>query len=147
MSLLVCPLARNIVTASSLCAFTGKSMGSDTTSAPLGTENDGAPLKVMLRSVAGWIADVPEEPLKGRATVTAVMGRFVVPKALEKTRRIWEAGTETWTVWRIVELGNTRPVWFCESEGNESECRLKVTVDVSEGHTKGGLGKFAASVS
>lgn len=49
----------------------------------------------------------------GKATVTNVMGRSVIPKALEIWMRIGEPPRERWRVCRIVELTNTAPVWFC----------------------------------
>ena len=94
----VCPLSRNIVTAIIDCGSTGKSSGSDTASPPSGIIMDVFPLKVTVCKVFGWMAETPAEKLKGRATVTAVMGRFVTPNALEKRRRICEPPTEVCSV-------------------------------------------------
>lgn len=41
------------------------------------------PLKVTVWSVEGWIALTPDELLKGKATVIAVIGKSVRPNALE----------------------------------------------------------------
>ena len=54
------------------------------------------------------MAETPEEPLKGRAMVTAVMGRGDTPKAFEMRRRIVEAPIDICRVWRIVVSGKVR---------------------------------------
>jgi hypothetical protein len=72
-------------------AVRGKSIGSEKTTAPLGTMKDGEPEKVTVCRVEGRMAGVPRVLLKGRATVTEVMGRSETPKALENWSRILEA--------------------------------------------------------
>ena len=54
------------------------------------------------------MALTPDEPLKGRATVIAVIGRSVRPNALEIRIRIWDALVDMRRVWRMVLLKN----WF-----------------------------------
>jgi hypothetical protein len=84
MAVPFCPVARYSVTEMVDRGWTGKFKGSDTARAPLGMVMPGfPPLNVTVWSVEGWIALTPEDPLKGRATVMAVMGRSVRPKALE----------------------------------------------------------------
>ena len=90
-----------------------KFRGSDTARAPLGMEIVSFPENVTFWRVEGWIWWMPAVSFAGRAIVTAVMGRFVTPKALEILRRIWEAPTDMWRVWRMVLLTKTAPVWFC----------------------------------
>ena len=95
MSFPTCPSARNMLIVSSVCAFTSKSIGSDTTRAPFGIVNEGDPLKVSVLSVLVSIAEVPAEPFSGRAIVTFVIGRLVVPNVFEMRRRMREEGAVT----------------------------------------------------
>ncbi len=92
--------------------FTVKSIGSETARAPFGMVKSGLPEKVTVLSVLVSIEDTPTEPLVGRATVTAVMGRSVVPKTLEMRIRMGEPPMDMCSVWRMVEFTNTAPVWF-----------------------------------
>ena len=99
------PPARNMLIDSSVCGFTSKSMGSDTTSAPFGIVNDGDPLNVSVCSVFVSIAGFPGVPPSGRAMVAPVMGKFVAPNAFEMRRRMYDsAAIDVWMVWRIVEF-------------------------------------------
>jgi hypothetical protein len=59
------------------------------------------------------IAELLADLLKGRATVTAVMGRLEAPKALEIRRRICEPPIDMCKVCRIVVFGKVRFVRFC----------------------------------
>lgn len=65
-----------------------KLIGSETASAPSGMLMEGLPLKVSVWKVSGCIALTPAEPLAGRATVTAVIGRSTGLKTLEMRTRI-----------------------------------------------------------
>jgi hypothetical protein len=71
-----------------LWGLMGKLRGSETARAPLGMEMEEFPEKVTLWRVEAWIWWMPAVLFAGRATVTAVMGRFVTPKALDICRRI-----------------------------------------------------------
>jgi hypothetical protein len=82
--LVVCPVARNIVTVIIDCGSMGKLRGSETASPAFGMLMDVFPLNVTVWRVCGWIALTPAAPLAGSATVTAVMGKGVTPNALEK---------------------------------------------------------------
>ena len=106
--------------ASSDCGRILKSTGSETASAPFGMTVDELPLKVKFCRVFGWIADTPDEPLNGRAIVTAVMGRGETPKALEIRRRIVEAPIDICKVWRIVVSTKVTLVPFCSCQRDSS---------------------------
>src|SRR3569833_866053 len=72
-----------MLTVSTLSAFTGKSMGSETARAPLGiVPLAWPPEKVTALREDGLMLDVPTEPFARTATVTAVIGRSLTPKAL-----------------------------------------------------------------
>lgn len=62
--------------------------GSETARAPLGTVNELLPLKVTVWRVLVWMLFPPGALLVASATVMAVMGRSVVPKAFETRMRI-----------------------------------------------------------
>lgn len=90
----------------------GKVMGSETARAPAGMEMLGEEEKVR-----GWRVEVrieltPTEELRGRAIVAEVIGREVVPNALEMRRRNWVVEVEMWMVWRMVVLKKTTPEPF-----------------------------------
>lgn len=89
MSLVTWPSSRNMVMLSSVPALTSKSIGSETTSAPFGIVKDGEPLNVNVFRVLVSIAGMPGTPPNGRAMVTAVMGRSVMPNAFDMRRRMW----------------------------------------------------------
>lgn len=80
-----CPLARYIDMLSSDCGATGKRRGSETASDPSGIRIDSLPEKVTVCRVPSWISEDPAEEAfgAGSATVMAVIGRSVAPKALE----------------------------------------------------------------
>ena len=90
MSLPTWPEAKNRLIVSSVCAFTSKSIGSDTTRAPFGMVNDGDPLNVRVFTELVSMADVPAAPSAGRAIVALVMGRLV-----KMRRRMREYGAVT----------------------------------------------------
>jgi len=76
-------------------ATTGKGMGSEKATAPLGIVKEGREEKVTGTRVVGMMEDEPEVLLAGRARVTAVMGRSEAPKALLIWRRMVVAGWVT----------------------------------------------------
>ncbi len=82
-------------------------MGSDTTKAPFGIVYDAEPLKVTFCSEPVSMELLPAVPLSGRAMVTAVMGKSVVPNAFEKRKRTWDEGAVMWIVCLRVALVNT----------------------------------------
>lgn len=82
---------------------------------------------------------MPAVSFAGRATVTAVIGRLVIPKAFEIFRRICDAATETCRVWRMVVLTNIALVVFCTVN-----CRIYGESIVL---TKGGGGRLLGSVN
>jgi hypothetical protein len=82
---------------------------------------------VTVCSVLVWIAETPAEPLTGRATVTAMIGRSVVPKALEIRILILSPPMDVCIVWRIVEFTKTEPLLFCY---DDQLCRLRETVNL-----------------
>ena len=112
MLFVVWPVARYTVTVMICCALMGKLIGSETASAPLGTVMPSLPPKVTFWMVLGWTWWIPAVWFKGRATVTAVMGRLDPPKTLENFRRIWRASVVMKRVWRMVLFTKTAPVWF-----------------------------------
>ena len=87
------------------------------------------------------MALTPAEPLNGRATVTAVIGRSETPNALEIRIRIWSASVDMCSVWRMVEFLNTasEPFYRSWSAGSKHQRWMR--------RTKGGGGKLAGSVS
>lgn len=85
-------------------------MGSETARAPLGMLMSERPEKVTFCRVDACTWWIPAVPFTGNATVTAVIGRFVRPKAFEILRRICEAPTVMWRVCLIVALTKTVPV-------------------------------------
>src|SRR5689334_8142197 len=95
------------------CALIEKLMGSETASAPLGILMELLPEKVTFCSVLAWISWMPAVWLMGKATVTAVMGKFEPPKTFEILIRICEASVDMYRVCRMVELTKTAPLWFC----------------------------------
>jgi hypothetical protein len=110
MKFVVCPSCKYIVTVNIDCGATGRLIGSETTKAPFGIVKLASPLNVTVWSVLVWIAETPAEPLTGRATVTAVIGRSVVPKAFEIRILILSPPIEVCIVCRIVEFTKTEPL-------------------------------------
>ena len=66
---------------------------------PSGTIDDSAPSKVTICVVSGWMTGSPNYPSEGNATVIAVIGRSVIPKAFETRIRIWSAPIVMWSVY------------------------------------------------
>ena len=89
------PAARYMVTLRICPAVTGKEMGSEKTTAPLGTVKESDPEKVTGLREEGRMAGEPEVLFAGRAMDTAVMGRSEAPKALLICSRMVEAGWVT----------------------------------------------------
>jgi hypothetical protein len=112
MLFVVWPAARYMVTVTIWAALMGKLMGSDTARAPLGMLMPLLPEKVTFWTVLGCIWWMPAVWFRGRATVTAVMGRLEPPKTFENLRRIWLACAVRKSIWRMVEFTKTAPVWF-----------------------------------
>ena len=77
-----------MLTVSMLWGLILKFKGSETASAPLGMEMESLPEKVIFWRVDAWIWWIPAVSFAGRAIVTAVIGRFVTPKAFEILMRI-----------------------------------------------------------
>ena len=121
MSKPCCPLSKNMLTLITPRGSTVKSIGSDTMRAPFGILNDVEPLNVTFRSVSGWILLTPEELFPGSATVTAEMGRVVVPKTLVKRKRKKDPPSERCRVCRIVAFSNIAADSFCENRSVRSE--------------------------
>jgi hypothetical protein len=88
MELVVCPVARYMVTLMICRAEAVNLIGSEKATAPLGTVKLGLPEKVTCWRVDGWMLLLPEVPFPGSATVTAVMGRSDAPKVLVNCSRI-----------------------------------------------------------
>lgn len=84
--------------------------GSDTTKAPFGMVKLRLPLNVNDFSVLVMTALLPAVLLTGSATVTAVIGNSVAPKALLMRKRCQEPEVVICIVWRTVELAKTSPV-------------------------------------
>ena len=90
----------------------GRVMGSETARLPGGMRIEDSPSKVSGVIVEGMMVEVPRVLFRGRAMVTVVMGRSVVPKALERRRRMVVAGWVRRRVWRSVVLGKMAGVEF-----------------------------------
>ena len=112
MSRPCCPLSKKMLTLITVRGSTLISMGSETRRAPFGKLNDVEPLNVTSRSVSCWIPLTPAELLVERATVTADIGRFVVPKTLVKRNRMKDPPRERCRVCRIVEFSNMAALSF-----------------------------------
>lgn len=86
-------------------------MGSEIALAPLGMVMPDRPSEnVTCARELGEMAEVPDEPFSGTATVAAVTDRTDPPKALEMTSRIVGAGWVMKMVCRRVALRKTTPV-------------------------------------
>lgn len=91
----VWPCARYMSTVTVCRVFTGKSMGSDTASAPFGMIMSGLPLNDTDLVDPCSMALVPSWSSTGREMATFVMDRSVSPNVLETRRRICCAGWVT----------------------------------------------------
>jgi hypothetical protein len=91
-------------------AGTGRSIGSDTTLAPIGTTTEERPPNVRTRVEPGTIADTPALPSTGSATAAEVSGSAAPPNALENRTRSRDPPTVTCTVWRSVVSSSTEEV-------------------------------------
>jgi hypothetical protein len=138
------PVARYRVIVMVWRGWTAKSSGSETARAAGGMTMPASPLlKVTVWRDDGTMALSPDEPFDGRATVIAVMGRSVRPKALDTRMRICDAPVDIWTVCLMVLLKNWLLVVFYGTNG-QSKFRLERK---ASSLTYGGGGRLVYSVN
>lgn len=87
-----CPLSRYKSTVSVVPACFGRVIGSETMRLPTGTRIEVSPSKDNGVVVPGIMDALPRVLLAGTEMATEVMGRSVLPKALERRRRMVWAG-------------------------------------------------------
>lgn len=86
MKLLCWPFSRYNVTARLDCAFTGKSIGSDTTRAPFGIVMDVFPLNVTCLIVCGSMALAPAAPPSRNCNSNCCYGKIIEAKRIGDTQ-------------------------------------------------------------
>lgn len=101
-----------MLTLTTASGLTGNSIASEMTRPPAGIVKLVWPEKVTACKVSGWITGVPCTPLSGRAIVTSVIDRSVIPKTFDRRNRNISPPIDTRNVWRSVELRKNKSPSF-----------------------------------